>query len=226
MAMSEATKKIVEQLNEGLSTGLDFGRAKWRLLERSGSRVLLLSEDIVDHAPFDRSVGEEFISWGESHLRKHMNRDLPMALFSDMEYGCIEATCTAASINPAYETRDNGAVDRLFPLSIEEVDRYFGDGNMLSRWRMGNAASGTQSDVIGDMYNGSRVAKLPGTNFDWWWLRTPGVRIDTRGRFGWVPGRVEHHQCYVGNKGRINAWGSNYDDRNGGIRPAMWLRCD
>ena len=222
--MGQATKKIVEQLNSGATTELEFGRTKWRLLERSGNRVLLLSENLVDHAPFDRASGAEYVSWEHSHLRKHMSRDLPIILFSDAEYACVDTTVTEPTTNPMYRMTDNGALDKLFPLSVEEVDRYLGDGNTLNRLRAGSVTrSSGWNDVIGDSCSGNRIARLPGTNVDWWWLRTPGEKMDTRGFSEWIQGRVQYNQCYVGNKGSISMHGSNYDDGWGGIRPAMWL---
>ena len=213
--MGQATSKIIDQLNKGCTTGLEFGRTKWRLLERSGNRVLLLSEDIVDHAAFDRSPGQEFVSWESSHLRKHMSRDLPLILFTDAEYARVATTRTSTTENPFGRMRDYGALDKLFPLSVEEVDKYLCEGNTL---RM----LGT-SDIVRDAYSRNRIARLPGTNVDWWWLRTPGKKIDTRGQLTWVAGMLQYSQCYIGNAGSINMHGSNYDDGWGGIRPAMWL---
>ena len=226
--MSAATTAIAKQIDDGETTGLRFGKTTWRLLEKSNSRVLLLSENLVERAPYNRTPGQSFVSWEESYLRKYMQRDLPIILFTDDEYDCINTTHTDTTTNPIFHTQDNGAIDKLFILSIEEVDKYLGDGNTLKRLREGNVYTNTAfSDVVGDEYSRCRVARLPGkeSETDWWWLRTPGEREDTRAEYQRIGmrGWVRHCQCYVGNKGNINMHGSNYDDVYGGIRAAMWL---
>lgn len=216
--MSQATERIISQLNNGETTGLEFGRTTWRLLEKSGNKVLLLAEDIVDHAPYDRSTGDDFVPWRRSHLRKHIGRDLPMLLFTDAEYECVALTATPYTKNPFSKTLDDGDDDKLFILTIEEVSKYLCNGKSYNLFD-----SPGDIEYISDEYNKKRVAKMPNTSIDWWWLRTPAEDIDVRNMYMFRRGDVEHRECFVDSMGRIAVHGSSYEETMGGIRPAMWL---
>ena len=57
---------------------------EWRVLDKKGDEVLLLSEYGLDAQPFDTS-GKERVLWKDSTIRKWLNNDFYNSTFSEKE---------------------------------------------------------------------------------------------------------------------------------------------
>jgi hypothetical protein len=96
---------IAAQLLGGEKYGLQFGPYKWQVLEVSGKRALMITEDIVEKRDFDSTSSE----WELSNIRFYLNRSF-LRNFSVSEQMLIY-----------------GTAEKIFLLNIAEANRYFPD---------------------------------------------------------------------------------------------------
>ncbi|MDR0249506.1 MAG: DUF6273 domain-containing protein, partial [Oscillospiraceae bacterium] len=102
--------------------------------------------------------------------------------------------------NPWYGTPGGeDTMDYIFPLSIGEVVRYFGDSGQLEN---GSPNGGWHID---DEYNDARMDA--GGNM--WWLRSPGSSSG--------------YATVVNNRGQVSVYGSSVSSFEIRLRPAMWI---
>ncbi len=132
----------------------------WQVLENKSGRLLVISKYVLDCLPFEDFYKRNTF-WGQSSIRKRLNRDYLYALLTEDEI---------SKITPVYINREDDSLsfdipqdetgDRLFLLSVKEAKRYFRDDRQ--RW----------APVV--KY---ATRSMLWTVFDkWahWWLRTPG----------------------------------------------------
>ena len=100
--------------------------------------------------------------------------------------------------------------DKVFLLSLEEVDRYFGDsGDYLNKRRKDpRGKNGKGGYYLSNGHDGKRKATHNGSAH-WWWLRSPGII-----------GRTAAYVSYVGG---VSVTGNFVSSAGGGVRPALWL---
>jgi serine/threonine protein kinase len=175
-----------------------YGEYTWRVLEIQDGNALLLSEEIIEQRAYHNEFGNS--TWKDCDLRKYLNETF-LQSFTQEERDAIVEVTNSNEDNPWHDTEGGEATkEKIFLLSIEEVVDYFGDSGLLdvkdSIWR------------IKDQYNEARKAKYE-NDFYWWWLRSPG----------WEGSSA----AYVLSDGDLDLGGSNVDDREGGVRPALWL---
>ena len=111
---------------------IPFGGYDWRILDEQNGKALILSEKIIEKRAYHSSYSD--ITWENCTLRSYLNGEF---------YN---------SFSPKDRLRIAGGIattDRIFLLSIDEVQRYLSGDNA----RIAKDASGTAS---------------------WWWLRSPG----------------------------------------------------
>ncbi|MCL1865910.1 MAG: DUF6273 domain-containing protein, partial [Oscillospiraceae bacterium] len=95
------------------------------------------------HADFD------FITWEYSSIRNYLNSEYYNTFNADEQSRIVE-TMVINSDNPDRGTAGgNNTTDKIFLLSIDEVNSYFSDKN-------------------------SRIAYNANGRVSWWWLRSPG----------------------------------------------------
>jgi len=197
---------------------IKFGNYSWRVLEVRGGKALLLSEQIIEPNMYNLDMSDT--TWEKCFLRKSLN-DRFLKNFSSEEQGMIAETTIANPGNLWYGT-PGGAVtkDKIFLLSLEEADRYFGgsgdyvnskrkawggDGNVIVRdngWAVSNDHDIERASVLG--YGDS-----------WWWLRSPGA--------------TSNSAAAVNIGGSINVRGRDANTSHpemGGVRPALWLNLE
>ena len=108
------------------NTYLDFGtygdrELRWRVLDRSGNKVLLLASDF----DFRVRVGRDDTGWEDSYVRERLNQFLIDRIFSEEEQSAIQLTRVSSErledgkVVPAPDTED-----RFFLLSVEEIEHY------------------------------------------------------------------------------------------------------
>lgn len=171
-----------------------------------------ITEDIIEKRPYHDTYQD--ITWAECGMRKYLNGDF-YNRFNQADQSRILCVTNKNVDNPWYGT-DGGedTQDRVFLLDIEDVVcRYFGDSSehLLNR-------SKTQKYWfhIKDDHNVNRIAKFKGQDY-WWWLRSPG--------------RISRVAAYIhGNPGGCVGINGNSvffrrfgPERDGGVRPALWL---
>jgi serine/threonine protein kinase len=178
-----------------------YGEYTWRVLDMQDGNALLLSEEIIEERAYHNEY--EDCTWENCDLRKYLNESF-LHSFTQEEQDAIVEVINSNDDNPWHDVEGGEATaDKVFLLSIDEVVNYFGDSGKLDL--------GQYIGWFSDQYNGDRKA-LYGNNWDWWWLRSPGVAGTST--------------ACVHNDGDFDVSGTNIDDNEGGVRPALWIHVD
>lgn len=166
----------------------------WFVLAREDDRVLLLSEVCLDSQPF-HDVIDGYVTWEECALRTWLNEDFCNAAFSETEQKLLAQTELVNTDNPYYGTvGGEKTVDRVFLLSLDEVDEYLTPEQRLA----------TVSE-----YARNQGCFTNGPGRGWWWLRSPG--------------KYSRDACYVGADGKVSVYGYVVHRPGWAIRPAVWI---
>ena len=201
----------------------------WKVLDVKDGKALLLSDLILDIRAYHSN--EMPITWEKCDLRRYLNNNFFNG-FVDYEKKLIVET-KVQNENNLWDGTPGGpdTNDKIFLLSIEEADRYFGNSQDYQSKRSKNFNPSTKTFyndangmVLSNKHDHSRRAardsataaglswfdNAPGHN---WWLRTPG-------RAGaacvMTVGVIVVEGVSVNN----NHNGVSYDC---GVRPAMWV---
>jgi hypothetical protein len=173
---------------------------QWRVLDIKDNEILVISEYLLLQRPYHSQRGD--ITWAECDLRTYLNTEF-YNLFSPEAKKFIMKKTTKTNANPKYGTSGGPDVeDYFFILSIDEVIKYF-------------VAEGCESSiaevaVITDHNDSERVAKFESNVAKWWWLRSTGEDSSRVANITFL--------------GRLYVNGQYADFKDGGVRPAMWLR--
>ncbi|MCL1996252.1 MAG: DUF6273 domain-containing protein [Defluviitaleaceae bacterium] len=125
---------------------MPFGGYDWRVLAVENNRALLISEKVLEQRPYHDV--RQAITWEQCSLRKYLNNEFYNSLGA--ENPKIAQAKNPNANNPQYGTAGgNPTSDKIFLLSIEEVNNYF-------------------------VNNDDRIAKNTAEKACWWWLRSPG----------------------------------------------------
>ena len=184
---------IYEQDNDASDGGEPI---EWVILDKDGDSLLLISRYALDCKPFnDENAGS---TWESSFLRAWLNGEFIDSAFNSAELELIKSITAAAGVNPKYDTPAGGdTTDKVFILSIEEVERYFAD--------TGSSECGATEYAIAQGVSGRTGEN--GTCC--WWLRSPG---DANG-----------YAAYVANGWGVTYSGENVTYGSHGVRPALWM---
>jgi hypothetical protein len=202
-----------------------FGKYDWRVLDVQDGKMLLIAEKVIMRRDYnDRKF--ESVTWADCELRQYLNGEFYDS-FDEKDRARIIQVTNINPDNPWYGT-DGGedTVDYIFPLSIEEVVKYFGDSGKLRDRPIGDPnmswLDGVEVWFINDEYNDDRKAPYAdgvesyGEAFGAWWLRTPG------GENGGLPVGT----ACVGYLGGIEVAGNFTGDAIAsidGVRPCLWV---
>ena len=126
--------------------------------------------------------------------------------FTAEEKAMIVSSNISADSNPNFSTPPgNATTDKIFLLSIAEVQNYFSnDAN-----RLADATNYTMNRGA-DIEATSDEAPADAHHYTHWWLRTPGDDID--------------YAAVVDNKGNIFMEGAIVDIHLVGVRPVLWVQ--
>ena len=178
---------------------------EWRVLAKENSRVLVISDKALDCQPYNSSYTEE-VTWENCSLRKWLNGTFLNKAFSPEEQAQIQNTTVSADNNPQYSTNPgNATTDKVFLLSINEVEKYFNsdEARKCAPTAYAKAQGASTSDTF----------KTPsGAATCWWWLRSPG---DDQSSAAYV---------YFG--GDVFELGNYVYSVLTAVRPAMWISID
>lgn len=189
-----------------------FDRYEWRVLDVKSNAALIITEDIVEKRPYHDSYKD--ITWADCELRKYLNGEFHDK-FMEVNKSRILTVTNKNSDNPWFGTNGGeDTQDSIFLLDIEDVVcRYFGDSSEKLRNRSKKQNYWFQNK---DENNSKRIAKFKGYDY-WWWLRSPG-RIDRVAAYiHGSPGGC------VGINGNSVFFRSFGPERDGGVRPALWM---
>jgi len=202
------TTKITDEILRDKKQGIQFGNYKWRVLDMQGDKVLMITEDAIEQRQYN--VQNTAVTWETCSLRKYLNGEF-LQKFTEEERMKIAETQISNPDNLWYGTKgDRNTVDKIFLLSLEEVDRYFGDsGNYRNRNGMVATDDELYLSNVHDDGRHARHAKFGNELLSCaWWLRSPGFSST--------------HAPYA--HGPVNVYGSNVSNISVGVRPAFWFK--
>ena len=164
---------LIERINKGQTRNLNFGKYSWRVLEVRNGRALLLTENVIESRAYEGKT------WEQSKLRAYLNGEY-LQKFTSEEQEAIAETRVRNPYNLWYNIPGgNDTYDKVFLLSIEEADRYFGDGReymlgIAKSYSGDKYSSSDRGEWLSNQSNENRVAKAYSRKAHAWWLRSPG----------------------------------------------------
>jgi len=210
-ARNQTATGIATEILQGKTRNLQFGSYKWRVLEVQSDAALMITEDIVEKRPYNEKYTA--VTWETCTLRQYLNGDF-LQKFTGEERGKIIETRISNPNNLWYGIPGGSdTMDKIFLLSLKEVDRYFGNSGDYQQKRRKSLKNGNwiaHSDGYGfsNAHDIDRQVKFT-NEACWWWLRSPGGN-SFLAAFVDYDGIVYVHGSFVSNDG-------------GGVRPAFWL---
>jgi len=127
-----------------------FGNYNWRVLEIQGDTALIISEYVLEIRAYHAEDADE-ITWEHSNIRAYLNGEFYNS-FSSADQSIIIETVVINDNNPYINTSGgNDTTDKIFLLSIDEVQTYFAN-------------------------NPARIALNVNDEASLWLLRSPGFR--------------------------------------------------
>jgi len=196
---------------------ISFGGFDWRVLEIQDGQALLLSDKVIEKKRYHSSLTAT--TWAECELRGYLNGLFYDSLEED-KARIVEARISNPNNLWAGTIGGNNTRDKIFLLSLEEVDNYFGNsGDYTSK----NRKSWNKNEMkfhqdnngwyISNNNNQSRIAECANGEACWWWLRSPGKHT-----------KHVTTAALVNASGLVSVDGNNVNQNAGGVRPALWLK--
>ena len=171
---------------------------EWQVLEKKDNKILVISKYALDCVQYDSLFKD--VTWETCSLRKWLNEIFIDVTFNSDEQALITETNVSADKNPEYSTNPGNATkDKIFLLSISEVNKYFSSDE--ERVCAVTDYSKAQGAYASDDKGGKATC--------WWWLRSPGYDL--------------YGAANVGSDGSVYCSGHNVSDVYGGVRPALWI---
>ena len=174
---------------------------EWTVLDKDGMSLLLISKQALDCQQYNTSYTD--VTWESCSLRKWMNGTFLNKAFNAEEQAQIQNTTVSADKNPEYNTNPgNATTDKVFLLSINEVEKYFNSDE--ARKCAPTAYAKAQGAYTSDSYK-----TASGAATCWWWLRSPGF---DQGR-----------AAGVSSDGSVYYIGLSVNCVTDAVRPALWI---
>lgn len=167
---------------------------EWVALAKEGDKTLLVSRYALDCQPYNTSRAS--VTWEDCTLRSWLNGSFLSTAFTEDEQALIDDTHVTNADNREYDTPGgNPTVDKVFLLSIDEVEKFFSsDGDRACTVTAHAKDQGAQTDGNGGCS---------------WWLRSPGGDSDIAAN--------------VNLGGSVDAGGWCVVRVNYAVRPALWI---
>ncbi len=213
---------------------------EWIVLDVEGKNVLLVSRYALASMPFHSVAGET--NWETSSIRAWLNGEFLGNAFSETERGYLVSSSienkdyylgvTAEGILKANNTGEGlevvsvhtaggaATVDQVFLLSVDEANNYFSSAEARSLRFTGAAREQFLRNCVEDakaygitdekmiLENVEKWEQEHGVGSCYWWLRNPGMNLS---------------YCSIVDNDGVTYYSQNADNREGGIRPAMWV---
>lgn len=175
----------------------------WIVLKKENSKILVVSDKALDCQPYDIVWGDA--RWENCSLRKWLNKTFLNDAFSSAEQTMIADANVSADKNPKFDTDSgNNTTDKVFLLSTNEVNRYFGSNEARK-------CIPTAYAIANGVYTSNSKTK-GGAATCWWWLRSPGY--------------IQSYAAVVGDDGSVLYYGNGVNCDDDGVRPALWINLD
>ena len=192
---------------------IQFGGYDWRVLDVQGNKALIITEHIIEQRPYNVELTE--VTWEMCTLRKYLNGEF-LQKFSKEEQARISETRINNPNNLWYGTAGgNDTTDKIFLLSLEEADKYFGnsgdyENKRRKSWDDKNDkwVSADDGFAFSNVNDSDRIAQY-NNQVSWWYLRSPG--------------RSSLLAAPVFYDGPVYVRGLSVGSARGGVRPALWL---
>lgn len=169
---------------------------EWLVLEIKENKALLISCYGLDYKQYHHENAG--ITWEECNIRKWLNNDFFKMAFLDEEQQRIIVSVLSNDDNPKYRTMGGiRTEDRVFCLSIQEVEQYF----TRNRERKCKPTSFAHNNGV---YANDRNGCC------YWWLRSPG--------------RNQNSGACVHVDGSISLRGRNVTCNGRAVRPVLWVK--
>ena len=174
---------------------------EWSVLAKEGDRVFLISKYALDCKQYNSTYTDN-VTWETCSLRQWLNGTFLNDAFSAEEQALIQDTYVSADVYPEYDTNPvNATTDKVFLLSDNEVNKYFGSDE-------DRKCVPTEYAKANGAYTDSGYTKN-GVPTCWWWLRSPGDFQDVA--------------AYVCVDGSVYYFGVGVLNCDFCVRPAMWV---
>ena len=166
---------------------------EWNVLAKECDRLLLISKYTLDCKQYH--MEQAGVAWEACSLRQWLNGTFLNDAFSAEEQSLIQDTYVSDDTNPV-----NATTDKVFLLSINEAEKYFGSDK-------DRKCVPTEYAKANGAYTDNRYTKN-GVPTCWWWLRSPGIL---------------NNAARVYSDGSVDYYGNDVDDDSDCVRPAMWV---
>ena len=176
---------------------------EWDVLAKENNSVLLISKYALDCKQYNTELTD--ITWETCSVRKWLDGTFMDSAFDGAEKSIVKKTKVLAEKNPYYSTDPgNATTDKVFLLSINEANKYFGSDE-------DRKCIPTEYAKANGAYTSSGYTKN-GVPTCGWWLRSPGDD--------------QAHAANVSDYGSVNYLGMRVDYGDGCVRPALWINLD
>ena len=167
---------------------------EWTVLAVDGNKMLVISKFGLDSQPFNST--NTATTWETCSLRTWLNDTFYNEAFDPALQNMILSSTVTADKNPSHmASPGNNTTDKIFLLSIAEVNKYF--------------SSDSARQCQGTTYCNSQGAYKASNGNCWWWLRSPGH--NTRS--------ITSVDAF----GSVNDFGYEVKLDDAAIRPALWI---
>lgn len=142
---------------------------EWQVLEVSNDKALLITKDAIDCKPYNNERRD--ITWEDCSLRQWLNNEFINQAFSKEEQNKILLTNISNSNNSKYGTNGgNDTQDKIFLLSIDEVQKYF----KYDKDRECKVTNHAKQQGVWTYEIKSKLGEEKYVGNCDWWLRSPG----------------------------------------------------
>ena len=144
----------------------------WIILDiDADNNALVISDYALDNVRYNEK--NEEITWEDSTIRKWLNETFINKAFTAEEQVKIIKSYIENKDNPEYPgERGNDTYDKLFLLSIEEVNKYFKNTESIIAFSTPYAKS--KNSVNGKLYVSFKYVSTDHEDLCGWWLRSTG----------------------------------------------------
>ena len=166
---------------------------EWIVLAKENNRILVTSKYSLDCQKYNSSHID--VTWETCTLRSWLNNDFINNAFSSAEISKIPTVTVTAEKNPNYNSdAGNDTQDKVFLLSLPEVNEYFTSSN--------------ERICFPTKYAIEQGAKT-NSNQSWWWLRSAGS--------------AQNSAAYIDYEGDIYYGGRGVNGDTVSVRPVLWI---
>ena len=229
-----------------IGDNIKFGEYNWRVLDVQGDRAFIITETVID----DRKYHDEknvSVTWEICSLRSYLNGEF---YDSFVEKDRIIPHNNTNPDNLWYGTKGgNDTIDKIFLLSLLEVDKYFGNSGDYSAKRnrcdlfyAGNGFSLRKGMPKKRKHNavdtGEGFLEYVPDKYGWFISNAYDDSRSAREHYDWEdynnelvgwrlrsPGKSDDFIASVMCEGAVSVFGGGVNVSNG-VRPALWLKLD